>query len=380
MKKTIALLLAFITVLLLISCNMDSTKNTDAAKNDGGTNENEKSPENSDEISEGEQPNDPNAKYIAVEDVVFTSDFFEGFAIVALREDLENFYVIDKSGKVAFTIKNDDFTNNAICQNAVSYSANMKPYKNGKMLFVDGFIYDTVGNVITPEQVGVTSFLNIKDGKYIVAEKISSTYDSMKTELGVLDMNLTWISALSEENNEHYDRRYDENIEFWESILGENQNSSDDFNFETITNHVEHTKFVNGKSGVLMYNRQSGECFVSVIDNQGNFLFAPTKIDSSGSLLNPCIYFDGNIVVASVRSNGSASTPLKVSCFDLTGANIGSFDSVSAGLCKSNSDSVTFSYNDGVVLFRIRKGTYSEYYRQSEVRYYTCDFKELFQN
>jgi len=374
MKKIFAFLLTLITVFALISCDVLQKENTDGMvenKKEGTTSDNHDTVDSGDGHSK-----DGSAMYVAVNDIVFSSDFSEGLAVIALKEDMENFYVIDKTGKVIFTIKNDDLTNNGMCQNSISYSAGMNLYKNGKMLFIDGLVYDTIGNVITPEQVGATSFLYIKDGKYIVAEKINSTYDSMKTELGVLDMNLTWISPLSEENNNRY-IRYDENIEFWESILGGNQNNIEDFDFGTITNHVEHTKFVNGKAGVMMYNRQSSEVFVSIIDSQGNFLFTPQKLDGEGTLLNPSLYFDGNMLVSSARSNGFSSLPLTVCCYNLNGEKIGSFDSVSAGLCKSNSDSVTFSYNDGVIVFRISKGTYSEYNRQSKVKYYNCDFKEL---
>ena len=374
MKKIFAFLLTLIAVFTLISCDVLQKERTD------GMGENKKegtTSDNHDTIASGDgHSKDPSAKYIAVNDIVFSSDFSEGLAVIALKEDMENFHVIDKIGKVIFTIKNDDLTNNGIRQNSISYSAGMNLYKNGKMLFIDGLVYDTIGNVIAPKQVGATSFLYIKDGKYIVAEKISSTYDSMKTELGVLDMNLTWISPLSEENNNRY-VRYGENIEFWESILGDNENNIDNFDFGTITNHVEHTKFVNGKAGVMMYNRQSGEVFVSIIDSQGNFLFTPQKLDGDSTVLNPLLYFDGNTLVASARSSGYSSLALSVCCYNLSGEKIGSFDSVSAGLCKSNSDSVTFSYNDGVIVFRISKGTYSEYNRQSKVKYYNCDFKEL---
>ena len=366
MKRFVLLLLSAVIILGLVSCGKNSTDTSKGYFGEGSANG---------------QSKEPNGNYVALNDIVFSSDFFEGLAIVALKEDQETYYVIDKTGKIIFSISNDDLSNNGIVQSNLQYAS---PYvgehhKNEKILLFNGIIYeiiyDKLENSISPEDVGATSFLSSRDG-YIVAEKITSDYATTKKELGILNMDLEWISPLSEETYNLYRSAGWE--PFWNDLLGTNESSTETFDFNTITNHVRHTNFVDGKAGVIMENLETRECYVSVIDTQGNFLFAPTKFERSGSIPNLQIFFDGNIVVVSYSTNGTKMDPLKIYSYNLDGETVGTFDTGAAGLCQSDSSMVSFSYSDGVIVFRITKDMYSAYYRRSDVRYYTVEFNQLF--
>lgn len=386
------LIITFLFCLALTSCfnqdffdDFDDNEQTHT-NNDSNSDTNAGHPA----IDEGKK--DPDAQYVSVSDIVFSSDYHEGLAVIALRADKNNYYVIDKEGKIIFSIPNDNLSNNASSQNSILiglssnylYYRNGNEYKlshyiNGKMLFADGAIYDNKGNKFLPEDYGVTCFKEI-DSSYIVAEKITSDYSSSKKEIGILDTNFKWVSPLSETNYVLYRNDY---RQFWISTIGEKPtNATTRYEPINITNYLKHTDYIDGKAGVLMYNGESREYFVSIIDSNNNFLFTPTKVDGNG-LRNVDIYYNGNHIIVSKMSNTSSGTkdsPIYLYCYNRNGEMIKKIDTLSLGICTSNGSSVTYSFSDGVIVFRIKNGTYSEYERVSQVKYYTINCEELFVN
>ena len=141
-----------------------------------------------DETVGGNVDDDKPASDIAVEDIVLSSVYADGVAVVNLRDEANVAYVIDKDGNIVFQFPLKD-----------GYSAytvrNMK-FQNGLLVY-DGICYEKSGRKILPETVGATAFLEIRDGA-IVVENIVSDYTSATTTLGVLNTDFEWIVPMSE--------------------------------------------------------------------------------------------------------------------------------------------------------------------------------------
>ena len=132
---------------------------------------------------------------IKEEDIVFSSPFSNGRAVVNLIDEKDKAYVIDKNGKIVFDIELEpDFVTSTI---------KYMNFENG-LLYYDGVCYDINGTKYTADMFGGTKIVGIHDKKYIVIEKITSDYASAKTELGVLDYDFKWILPFSEANYSLY--------------------------------------------------------------------------------------------------------------------------------------------------------------------------------
>lgn len=130
-----------------------------------------------------------NTPDVKMEDIVFSSVYSDGVAVINLRDEKNTAYVIDKNGKIVFDFPLEDGYS--------SYTIDSMQFQNGLLVY-NGICYDKTGKVISPESVGATAFLTIEDGKYIVAEKITADYSTSKKELGVLNTNWEWIVPLGE--------------------------------------------------------------------------------------------------------------------------------------------------------------------------------------
>lgn len=505
MKKLLALILAALMLFSTAACNTtpnsisNSGKNSENAGNNGNTTNN--NPNNTN--------NSQNSSNINVEDIVFSSIYSDGVAIVNLRDEEGKAYVIDKQGNIIFDFQIAEYNTDS--------TVNYLRFENGLLVY-NGKCYDTKGNVTAPESVGATAFVALERGKYIIAEKITSTYDSAKKELGVLDTSFKWILPLKEgyydlyhsysdffwndvilsTNNTKkaikpdysdvvyfsngttiapndinaesflkvYENKYilakgDNNTlgllsadgewllsptdDFWntyrdswsfsvdirkdflvcefsdsysiptisdgrfvleetqertsgvlyynilaktnrfdkpdgfDNVSNDNTNTSEKFDFNSITNHYEHTEFINGKAAVALWNSTVSELYVTVVDENGTFLFEPVKTDITElpSFGSP-FYFDGNYIVLANRAScgsGNLNASMTLYTFDVNGKKIAEWKA------SDNLDtwSCSFQYNDGVIVFWLISGQYSNYYRESRVKYYTFDFKPLFE-
>lgn len=151
------------------------------------------------------------------------------------------------------------------------------------------------------------------------------------------------------------------------------------FDFHSIPNFYKMTDFVNGKAAVALWNADVREMYLVIVNTDGEFLFTPKKIPAqpTGIGLFP-LYFDGTYVVTADNTGcgtGYIQNILNIYTYDLNGEQIAHWkasDDISTWNC-------SFEYNDGVLVFSLINGQYSDYYRQSRVLYYTHEFKTLFQ-
>jgi hypothetical protein len=119
--------------------------------------------------------------------------------------------------------------------------------------------------------------------------------------------------------------------------------------------------------------------YISLIDAEGEFLFTPVKVavdmyKLSGSMP---LYFDGTyILIADETGCGSGyiTNSLTLYTYSTSGALIAQWKASNELVCFNSS----FKYNDGVLVFSLFQGQYSDYNRASGVRYYTYSFEELF--
>jgi hypothetical protein len=152
-----------------------------------------------------------------------------------------------------------------------------------------------------------------------------------------------------------------------------------EFDFHSIPNFYKMTDFVNGKAAVALWNADVREMYLVIVNTDGEFLFTPKKIPAqpTGIGLFP-LYFDGTYVVTADNTGcgtGYIQNILNIYTYDLNGEQIAHWkasDDISTFNC-------SFEYNDGVLVFNLFNGQYSDYNRQSSVLYYTHEFKTLFQ-
>lgn len=203
MKRLFALILAVVLILSFAGCGDDAGSKTDMdpENEDSSQIENTQNEPSMPEEGGNKEPEDnadPNDEPdISMEDIVYSSVFSERLAIVCLREDMDTAYVINKQGKLQFTfpvIKADNFQGSDV--------RNLR-FENGVFVY-NGQCYRSNGTVISPEDVGATSFLMLYNGQYIIAERITSDYASSAKELGVLNLDLEWVVSPSEGYYELY--------------------------------------------------------------------------------------------------------------------------------------------------------------------------------
>ena len=163
---------------------------------------------------------------VNVEDIVFSSVYSDGVAVVNLRSEENVAYVIDKSGKIVF---------NFIIKEETPYLSNTIKsmiFQKGLLIY-NGICYDKTGRAILPESVGVTAFVEIVDGEYIIVEKVVADYATSKKELGVLNMNFEWIVQLTEGSYDlYYSNSSEANEFFWEEVVRSKDDVKKIFRFD----------------------------------------------------------------------------------------------------------------------------------------------------
>lgn len=160
---------------------------------------------------------------VNVEDIVFSSAYSEGVAVINLRAEENTAYVIDKNGKIIFNFPLEDGYS--------SYTIRNMKFQNGLLIY-GGKLYAKDGTVILPESVGATAFVEY-DGTHVIAEKITSDYASSKKELGVLNAELSWVVSPTEGCYELYHSNTSSAQDFfWNEIVNSSDNTKKVFKFD----------------------------------------------------------------------------------------------------------------------------------------------------
>lgn len=121
-------------------------------------------------------------------EITGASEFYEGLAFVCIDGDKEKTYCINQDGYIVFELDKKLVVNGKINEKFV----------NGFVKIENG-LCDTKGKITYPEEVGATGFYDVAlKGGYIIAEKVTSDYNSTKKEIGVMDTSFKWIVEPSE--------------------------------------------------------------------------------------------------------------------------------------------------------------------------------------
>ena len=278
-----------------------------------------------------------------------------------------------------------------------------------KILFDENYlISDVIKDSISEDDIWEVYLYGSDNNKYIlvkVHQRLTRVYPSSDENnesrgsehvYAVLGRDLNWIltgvvgevkikgdylKVSGEHKNGYYDLRTKEFSTDEPSDFTENDGNievTDGFDFSSITNFYKATDFVDGKAAVAIWNREAYEMYITVVNENGEFQFAPVKtpIKELPSFYLP-LYFDGNYVVISDEigcGTGHINNFMTLYTYNARGEKVAEWkasDNLDTWNC-------SFEYKDGVVVFWLISGQYSDYYRQSRVKYYTHDFKPLF--
>lgn len=320
MKNKILLTFVLIFLILsLIACDINIISNTE------DNSDHNSSDWESELMGENNNQNDAVSGGKKISGFITRASLFsEGLAFVCIDTE-EVTYCINKKGEIVFEINENIFKN--------SYWF-YGEFNNGHIL-INGKVCDTKGNLTSPEDVGVTKFYDFAfNGGYIIAERITSTYNSSKKELGVMDFDFKWVlepseiiyDAVSDQlwTSEYYNtesRCFNGYIYFegcgkylnistgdivneidveipshaWSTATGSFYSHNGKEMLKAIEGAVDRSDFVNGKAAVLFYNDEVYTYYYTVIDDQGSFAFEPVKIEGrSGVRIGG---FDGEYVL-----------------------------------------------------------------------------------
>ncbi len=322
------------------------------------------------------------------------SVFSEGLAFVLMNNDREKIYCINKEGYIVFEVSGD-FSN--------TYALESLIFKGGYVLIM-GNAYDTKGNCTTPESVGATKFYHTAfEGGYILAEKTTADYSSTKKELGVMGTDFKWIVEPSEAlyqklegylrslealNCEYY--YYNDYICFGTQFLNlktgtltekvdfempastligytdltfrdKQENIVIDLSGLTNISWVLGCEYTNGKAPVLFNNTDAGTLYFTFVNEKGEFLFEPKKIESMSKVGKFC--FDGeNLLIVD-----SATGAKHIQSYNSSGEFLGELKPETLGYASYSCD-----ISDGVIY--VEGG-----YNSSHTGYYfTTDLQPLF--
>lgn len=210
MKKLLALFLAVLMLLSLVSCNISSRLDDEDdtyEDQDNGDNENDTDDEQS-------NPSDDLKNKIDISKIKSGLQFSEGKAWVRCAiypsEEAYTLYCINKNGEILFTLNNASLNDPS-------------PFHNGLSVVImriddsddsyDECLCDEKGNIIKPSDVGATEFLIdssdfrdsyytgpklFKDG-YIFAKKTEATYSGSSVTAAILNSSLEVVAGYSEE-------------------------------------------------------------------------------------------------------------------------------------------------------------------------------------
>lgn len=406
MKKIITLLLAFVLVFSFAACSDKSGSSSDESglNNGSGLNEGNNLTDDSDltddsnltddsDLTEGGNSNDAGADNGDEQQkisgkITASSKFSDGKAFVSINGDHSKTYCIDKTGTILFELDMAD---------RIMIDQIYDVFVNG-YAFIGNGICDESGKVTLPEDVGATRFHDIAlSGGYILAEKVSSSFNGSKKELGVMNTSFEWVVEPSEQLYEavsdslpHLYRSessyyidgfiyFDKNHCYMNVRTGEILKTAptsilnEKLKFDTIgykniyrdtiidlseySTLTAGTKFENGKAVIRFHNSDVGKEYFTVIDKDGNFAFEPVEIKLD--MIN-WVYVDDEYVLFKDQLFGS---DVNLVCYNFKGEIVGEFNTLKFS---------SVDINDGIIVFRSRN------YYSFETYYFNPDFSPLF--
>lgn len=313
------------------------------------------------------------------EDVIATSVISEGIAVVSCDKNSTTCYGIGLDGTIKFEL---DLSSDFNLRNLSDCA-----FVNGLML-IDGGFCDMKGNMTYPKDVGVSNFyaVALEEG-YIFADVITASYDGTKTKMGIMDTSFQWLVEPNEEIYQElgtslgmhipndgcycidgyvYISRIKKFVKLDTGIVlndaeGPQRQPShswsrsrvaySDRNGNVVLDLTGHKnlqsngKFVNGVGTLVFYNEQAKQHFITAIDENGEFLFAPVQFDEQGKGTGKVsIATDGTIIIAYEDYYGAGV----VRSYDMMGNLLGEIDAETL-----DDNSISVSIEDGVIVFRL---------------------------
>lgn len=337
MKRVLVVILVLSMMLLFVACGSNVSYDRD-------NNESDKKPTSGTEIEH-------TGKKLSGK-IIGGSVFSEGLAFVAVSDNSEITYCINKDGYIVFEIS----------EKLVLYGIIDQRFVNGHVL-INGGICDTSGKITYPEDVGASKFYDIAfSGGYIIAEKVTSDYSSTKNELGVLNFEYEWVIEPSEalyaaledglyealaigtrsfysdgiayfdeaecglniNTGEIVDKR-DVKIPSvkWRNFADNTYRDSDEnviLDLSKTSNIVydSGSEFVNGKAPIRFYNQSANKSYITLVDESGKFQFEPVEVVNVSEITY--MDFDGDSIVV------LSSDDQLIQCYNSKGELIGELD------------------------------------------------------
>ena len=335
LRKLTSLTLLLVLLLSIVACANNSNPQTQQDSTSSSTGETNQTPQHTEKKISG--------------NITAASVFSEGLAFVTMQENEEITYCINQEGYIVFEL-----------DVAAGVLGEIRgTFVNGLAL-IDGGLCDKTGKITYPEDVGATAFSDLAlDGNYIIAERITSDYNSSKKELGVMNTSFEWVLEPTEElyiatggisdiplntscfyNNGWF--YFDETKKYLNLSTGEiseavNQalpskqwrgydNSFYDYDGNVMLDLSRYNTlqlasycnfvngFINGKAPVRFINTETNKYYFSLIDEQGELLFEPVE-----TIKFDAFDYDGeHILVIDYMLN-----PKEIQCFDTQGNLLG---------------------------------------------------------
>jgi len=372
MKKLIVLeiIVLFIAVGLLLSF-WGNSKLSDDNENGKGSG------------TSAEKYNPPDIK---MEEISMGTVFSEGMAFVQINNDEETTYCIDEKGNIVFELNEhiELYMSSETCK-----------FKNGLALLQgqddDGLsvriFCDKKGKITYPADVGVSKFYGkALDGGYIIAERVTSSYNASKKEIGVMDTDFQWIVQPSGElyekmiNEEKYgyephitdgsyyykdtlycsqsgsylnlktgelmqEASFVEPASSWRDVstyfdgnVYLDSNGNVKLNMNDVTNFYKKTAFINDKAVVSFWNKETDSYYFTLIDEKGRFTFEPVMMDYCN---NPIGAYDGKETILICENDGVNT---RLYSYDITGKQLGKTQTGYSEACVNDGIISTFDY------------------------------------
>lgn len=380
-RKWLAFVLAMVMSLSLVACGNGLEKMSDGEEDSNTTNT---ATTTSEDIQLDDEP-DPDGETDSIEHtgkkiegtICAASVFSEGLAFVAV--DKQKTYCVNKEGYIVFEL---DFRLNG-------FNGEIdETFHNGVAILADGaYVCDKTGKLTAAEDLGVTTFYDdALVGGYILADKITASFDSTKKEVGVLNTSLEWVVEPSEElynyigehltwaiNREHY--YYNDylciremfsqdapvgylnlkNGEFvveapfeipshaWYAYTDNTYRTDMDtivLDLNKHTNVSEIHPFNKGLACVEFYNSDANTGYFTMINEKGEFLFEPVALDIQASVKT--VNYDGKDTV--MITLGSLDDQVAM-CYNLKGELLGKKQ------IEDSFDTYYFYYAEDVVMW-----------------------------
>ncbi|MBQ3202064.1 MAG: hypothetical protein IJN04_06005 [Clostridia bacterium] len=375
-RKLLAFVLAMVMLWVLTACGVGDSSDGKKEKSRENTTTTTKVADNSENSNDTDTDEVEHTGKKIEGPFCGASVFSEGLAFVAV--DKNKTYCINKEGYIVFEL---DMRLYGI------HGEIDEVFHNGVAILNNGaYVCDKMGRLTSAEDLGVTTFYDdALAGGYILADKITASFDSTKKEVGVLNTSLEWVVEPNEElynqigehltwamNRTHY--YYNDYLcireMFEDASVGYLNLKTGEFvteapfeipshgwvvytdetyriGQETIvldmshhTNVSEIHPFDKGLACVEFHNSDANTYYFTMINEKGEFLFEPVALDIQESVKT--VNYDGKDTV--LITLGSLSDQMAL-CYNLKGELLGKKQ------IEDSFDSYYFYYAEDVVMW-----------------------------